>query len=76
MDISGMLTHYGATMKKVKTYHSLFGLDLMCSDTTNECTHLIGDRFGYNSEKQFNNTLFLKRIATEGDGSSEQSQGS
>jgi len=55
-----------ATMKKVTTYHSLFGPDLVCSDTTDECIHLIGDRFGYNSEKQFNNPLFLKRHCNEG----------
>jgi len=63
-------------MKKVTTYHSLFRSDLVCSDTTDECVHLVGDRFGYNSEKQFNNPLFLKRHAMKGVGSSEQPEGS
>lgn len=62
MDTGKMLIPLSAaTMKKVTTSHSLFGSDLVCSDTTNECIHLVGDRFGYNSEKQFNNPLFFKR---------------
>ena len=56
-----------ATMKKVTTLSfAFFGPDLVCSGITNECVHLIGDRFGYNSEKQFNNPLFLKRHCNEG----------
>jgi hypothetical protein len=54
------------TIKKVTTYRSLLGSGLVCSDTTNECIRLIGDRFWYNSEKQFNNPLFLKRHCNEG----------
>jgi hypothetical protein len=67
MDTGKMLIPLSAAaMKKVTTYHSLFGPDLVCSGTTNECIHLIGDRFGYNSEKQFNNPLFLKIHCNEG----------
>ena len=67
MDTGKMLIPLSAAaMKKVTTYHSLFGPDLVCSGITNECIHLIGDRFGYNSEKQFNNPLFLKRHCNEG----------
>jgi len=62
MDTGKMLAPLSVTiMNKVATYHSLFRSDLVCSDTTDECIHLVGDRFWYNSEKQFNNPLFLKR---------------
>jgi hypothetical protein len=63
-------------IKKVTNYHLLFRSELVCSSTTDEHIHLIRDRFGYNSEKQFNNPRCLKRAATKGDGSSEQFQGS
>jgi hypothetical protein len=63
---AGKVCFVGGNNEKVTTYHSLFGPDLVCSDTTNGCIHLIGGRFGYNSEKQFNNPLFLKRHCNEG----------
>jgi hypothetical protein len=63
MDTGKMLIPLSAApMKKVTTYHSLFGPDLVCSDTTNECIHLIGDRIGYNSEKPLNSTTILRLI--------------
>jgi hypothetical protein len=55
---------------------AFFKTDLACSGTTGQCIHLIGDRFWYNSEKQFNNSLFLEKHCSKGDGSSEQPQGS
>jgi len=55
-----------ATMKKVSILRSLFELDLVRSGTTDECIHLVRDRFGYNSEKQFNNPPFLKRHCNQG----------
>jgi hypothetical protein len=53
-------------MKKVTNYHLLFRSELVCSGTTDERIHLVRDRFGYNSGKQFNNPLFLKRDCNEG----------
>jgi len=67
MDTGKMLIALSAaTIKEVTTCHSLFESDWVCSDTTDECIHLVGDRFGYNSEKQFNNPLFLKIHCNEG----------
>jgi hypothetical protein len=67
MDTGRMLIPLSAAaMKKLITCHSLFGPDLVCSGITNECIRLIGDRFGYNSEKQFNNAFFLERHCNEG----------
>jgi len=43
MDTGKMLAPLSVTiMKKVATYHSLFRSDLVCSDTTDECIHLVG----------------------------------
>ena len=67
MDTGEMLIPLSAAAtEKVTTYHSFFRSDLVCSDTTDECIHFVGDRFWYNSEKQFNNSLFLKRHCNEG----------
>jgi len=67
MDTGRMLTPLSVTiMKKVTNYHLLFTPDLVCSGTTDERIHLVGFRFGYNSEKQFNNSLFLKKYCNEG----------
>jgi len=67
MDTGRMLIPLSeATLKKVTTLHSPFEPDLVCSGTTDECAHLIEDRFVYNSEKQFNNSLFLKIHRNEG----------
>jgi len=67
MDTGKMLIPLSATtMKKVTTSHSLFESDLVCSGATDECIHLVIDRFGYNSEKEFNKSLFLKRYCNKG----------
>jgi len=78
MDTSKMLIPPSmATMKKMTTYCWFFsGSDSASSGPADECIRLLGDRFGYNSEKPFNNPPFLKCIVTKGDGSSEQPQSS
>jgi len=50
-----------AAMKKVTTFIPIrFFNQTWYSLTCIECMHL--SRFGYNSEKQFNNPLFLKTL--------------
>jgi hypothetical protein len=61
-----LVTLLKGTMREVATYPSPFRPDLARSDITSECAHFIRERFGYNSEKRFNNPLFLKGHCSQG----------
>ena len=60
-------TIMATTMKKVENYYSLFGSDLMCSGTTSECTHSIGEDFGIILKNSLIMRSSWKDNATKGD---------
>jgi hypothetical protein len=55
-----------STMKKGRPSYPPLESDFACSGATDKCVHLIRDKFGYNSEKPFDESLFFKKLRSEG----------